>query len=186
MANGLPLRKARNNRISNSVSVSIYFSAVNQKLLYARQLLAIARDAQGQKHLATALVQSIVLHQWLAWRWHLQDVAATYKLSDIERVDSADRLKKLLLEQGKTPAEATELFDLESDTDSWVSELQSAYRELFKLPATQRAEMDINRLPVVVVDNNNVPIDWNLNQIGGWQQRLQELIERQREMMVEF
>ena len=160
--------------------VTVYLSAVNQKLLFSRQLLS---ETDNRKQAAIAQSVSVQLRQ--AWLWHCRNVAEIYKLPEVEVVDSAVSLVALLADQGKTPGEAIELQTLETDPHSWLNQLLNAHRCLYQLPTIRKAEMDVDRLPVIEV---GIPdqVDWSLESARLWYNRMQELVERHREMMVEF
>lgn len=164
--------------------VTAYLSAVNQKLLFARQLLSRSDDKKSQQQ-AAAIAQSVAVQLYQAWHWHCRNIAENYKLQQVDAVDSANSLVTLLAEQGKTPGEATEMQTLENDPHSWLNELLNAHRCVYQLPTIRKAEMDMDRLPVIAV---GVPdqVDWSLESARLWYNRMQELIERHREMMVEF
>lgn len=172
------------------MALSAYMSAVNQKLLFAAQLLAteIKASVGGQQdsHQATAVAQSVVLQLQRAWHWHLQDVASNYKMQDPEAVISAASLLTLLGDEGKTPGEAIELHDLAADKYSWVGQLLNAHRHLYIVPVARKAEMDANRLPMIAVDVSGDPMDWNISQARIWLDKMQELVNRHRDMMIEF
>jgi hypothetical protein len=171
------------------VALSVYLSAVNQKLLFARQLLAML-DGQTDTHKITAVAQSVAVQLYQAWHWHLQDVASNYKLADPEQVQSAAMLVELLEADGKYPAEAMEMLNLDTDNGSWLRELIRAHGQVYLLPVIRKAEMDVDRLPMIAVDavaaDGTLPVDWSLSQAGFWLDRMQELVDRQRDMMVEF
>jgi hypothetical protein len=164
--------------------LSTYLSAVNQKLLFARQLLSgvDAKKAQGQ---GAVLSQSVAVQLYQAWLWHCRNVAETYKLKELDSVDCANTLVELLAAQGKTPGEATELQNLQNDPQSWLSELLKAHRYIYLLPTIRKAEMDVDRLPMISLDAPEV-VDWSVERAQLWLDRMLELVERQREMMVEF
>ncbi|MDG1818701.1 MAG: hypothetical protein P8H31_02620 [Porticoccaceae bacterium] len=164
--------------------LSSYLSAVNQKLLFARQLLAQADSKTGQQQ-GTALAQSVAVQLNQAWLWHCRNVAETYKLQELDSVVCANTLVELLAAQGKTPGEATELQNLQNDPHSWASELLKAHQYIYRLPTIRKAEMDVDRLPMIAVDAPEV-VDWSLERAEIWLSRMQEVVERQREMMVEF
>lgn len=172
------------------MALSAYLSAVNQKMLFAAQLLAtdIKTSAAGQQdyHQATAIAQSVAMHLQRAWYWHLQDVASNYKMQDPEAVGSAASLLALLDAEGKTPGEAIELEYLESDNKSWVADLLNAHRHLYLLPVARRAQMDADRLPMIAVDISDDIIDWDIERARVWLSSMEELVERQRDMMIEF
>ena len=171
------------------MALSVYLSAVNQKLLFARQLLALL-EGQTDTHKITAVTQSVALQLYQAWHWHLQDVASNYKLADPQQVKSPALLVQLLEADGKHPAEAMEMLNLDTDKSSWLSELCRAHRQLYLLPVIRKAEMDVDRLPMIAVDavaaDGTLPVDWSLSQARLWFERMQELVDRQRDMMVEF
>jgi hypothetical protein len=172
------------------MALSVYLSAVNQKLLFAEQLLAtdikLSVGGQQDSHQATAIAQSVALQLQRAWYWHLQDVASNYKMQDPEAVESAASLLALLVAEGKTPGEAIELNDLEADKNSWVAQLLNAHRHLYIVPLARRAEMDADRLPMIAVDISGDSIDWDIQQARAWLSQMQELVDRQRDMMIEF
>ncbi len=173
-------------RAVSKAVVTTYLSAVNQKLLFARQLLTHASQADSKKaQHNTALTQSVAVQLHQAWLWHCRNVAETYKLQELDSVDCANTLVELLAAQGKTPGEATELQNLQNDPQSWLSELLKAHRYIYLLPTIRKAEMDIDRLPVIAVDAPEV-VDWSIDRAKLWLANMQELVERQREMMVEF
>jgi hypothetical protein len=171
-------------KVASKAVVTTYLSAVNQKLLFARQLLSQAETKKGQQQ-ATALSQSVAVQLHQAWLWHCRNVAETYKLQELDSVDCANTLVDLLAGQGKTPGEATELQNLQSDPQSWLSELLKAHRHIYLLPTIRKAEMDVDRLPIFALDAPET-VDWSIERAQLWLSRMQELVERQREMMVEF
>ncbi len=167
--------------------MSTYISAVNQKLLFARQLLRLVgtNRALVSTHQATAVAQSMIVQLHQAWLWHCCNIAESYKLKEPQSVTDGNALVALLAEQGKCPGEATELQTLENDPRSWLSELLNAHHHIYRLPVLRKAEMDVDRLPIIALDAP-ANIDWSLEHAELWLQNLQELVERQREMMVEF
>lgn len=167
--------------------MSTYISAVNQKLLFARQLLRLVGTTRAavSTHQTTAIAQSIVVQLHQAWLWHCCNIAESYKLKEPQSVTDGNALVVLLAEQGKCPGEATELQTLENEPHSWLSELLNAHGHIYRLPVVRKAEMDVDRLPIIALDAPT-NIEWSLERVELWLQNLQELVERQREMMVEF
>jgi hypothetical protein len=175
------------------VSTCSYLSAVNQKLLFAKKLIKLidANSAAIQdRHLRVATAQSITLHLGQAWSWHLQDVATNYKVKDPSIVNSVDDLEKSLLDEGKQPAESTELKQLFYTTDTWANNMLYAYSQLSSLPVIRKAEMDSDRLPMLSLDDasdsQRKAVDWNLTEAISWSEQMNELVERHRDMMIEF
>lgn len=175
------------------MSTCSYLSAVNQKLLFAKKLIKLidANSAAIQdRHLRVATAQSITLHLGQAWSWHLQDVATNYKVKDPSIVNSVDDLEKSLLDEGKQPAESTELKQLFYTTDTWANNMLYAYSQLSSLPVIRKAEMDSDRLPMLSLDDasdsQRKAVDWNLTEAISWSEQMNELVERHRDMMIEF
>lgn len=175
------------------MSTCSYLSAVNQKLLFAKKLIKLidANSAAIQdRHLRVATAQSITLHLGQAWSWHLQDVATNYKVKDPSIVNSVDDLEKSLLNEGKQPAESTELKQLFYTTDTWANNMLYAYSQLSSLPVIRKAEMDSDRLPMLSLDDasdsQRKAVDWNLTEAISWSEQMNELVERHRDMMIEF
>ena len=171
-------------RAVSKAVVTTYLSAVNQKLLFARQLLSQADTKQSQKQ-GAVLSQSVAVQLHQAWLWHCRNVAENYKLQELDSVDCANTLVELLAAQGKTPGEATELQNLQNDPDSWLSGLLKAHQHIYRLPTVRKAEMDVDRLPMISLDAPEA-VDWSLERAELWLSNMQELVDRQREMMVEF
>ena len=176
-----------------NLAVSPYLSAVNQKLLYAEQLLNYLnthRTAGHNRYLSEAIAQSVTLQLYQAWSWHIKDVAYHYKLSDPSAIDNVDELVRVFGEQGKSPTEATEMHYLASEDGSWVGKLLKAYQQLSQLPKVRKAEMDFDRLPVIATDkssnNTDTVFEWCIIDVTNWKQQIKELIDRQREMMIEY
>ena len=65
-----------------------------------------------------------------------------------------------------------------------------AYSQLADLPEIRKAEMDVDRLPVLALESGlgggKKIVDWNLSTAKNWSKQMVELVDRQREMMIEF
>jgi len=175
------------------LAISPYLSAVNQKLLFAHQLIDHAQAdnlMHENKHLAVAIAQSVTLQLHQAWCWHIKDVASHYKLKDPSSIEDVDGLVSALAEEGKTPAEATEMKNLHTQKESWVAALFNAYRHLYIMPEVSKAHMDSDRLPLRIIggsENDTGQIfEWSLIAVSDWKMRMQELVDRQRDMMIEY
>jgi hypothetical protein len=77
-----------------------------------------------------------------------------------------------------------------ADKQSWAAQLMSAHAQLYQLPHIRKAEMDADRLPVIAIDALSVDgqqqVEWRLDTAQDWLDRMRELVDRHREMMVEF
>jgi len=170
------------------VALSTYLSAVNQKCLFAAQLLASVNEKNS--HQTVAIVQSVALQLYQSWHWHLCDIATTYKVAEPDSVTDVESLIQLLEAIGKCPVEAMEMRTLLADKDSWATELLAAHSQLYQLPQIRKAEMDVDRLPVIAVDalaiDGQQHVEWRLDAAQYWLDRMRELVDRHRDMMVEF
>ena len=177
----------------SSVSACSYLAAVNQKLLFAKKLTQLVDSAQGSvndRHVQAVIAQSIATQLFYAWNWHIKDVASNYKVKDPSAIKSVDDLVEILKADGKEPGEATELKNLFDSPTSWVRDLVDAYSQLADLPEIRKAEMDVDRLPVLALETGlgggKKIVDWNLSTAENWSKQMVELVDRQREMMIEF
>jgi hypothetical protein len=181
-------RRRRNQ--AADLTVSNYLSAVNQKLLFAEQLSTLLDKAASNHHVEMAVAQSITVQLHQAWVWHLQDMASNYRLKDPAAVSNTSDLVNALQGEGKQPTEAAELHNLASQRGSWVISLLNAHRQLYLLPELRRAQMDADRLPVLAIDTlSSVSAEtgnWDLAEVRDWMVKMRELVERHRDMMVEF
>lgn len=175
------------------MSTCSYLSAVNQKLLFAKKLIKLIeanKAAFNDRHMQVAIAQSITLHLGQAWAWHLQDVASNYKVKDPSIIQSVDDLEQSLLAEGKRPAESTELKQLFYNNDSWASDMLYGFSQLSSLPVIRKAEMDVDRLPMLSLDDvsnsKRKAVDWHLTTAIDWSKKMNELVERHRDMMIEF
>ena len=175
------------------MSSCYYLSAVNQKLLFAKKLIKLIDSnsvASQDRHMRVALAQSITLHLGQAWAWHLQDVASNYKVKDASIINSVDDLEQSLLADGKQPAESTELKQLFYSDESWANNMLYAFSQLSDLPIIRKAEMDSDRLPMLSLDDasnsRRKAVDWDLTEAMDWSKKMNELVERHRDMMIEF
>ena len=170
-----------------------YLSAVNQKLLFAKKLIKLIDSnavASQDRHMQVALAQSVTLHLGQAWAWHLQDVASNYKVKDASIINSVDDLEQSLLADGKQPAESTELKQLFYTDGSWANNMLYAFCQLSDLPIIRKAEMDSDRLPMLSLDDasnsRRKAVDWDLAEAMDWSKKMNEIVERHRDMMIEF
>lgn len=165
--------------------MSTYLSNVNQRLLYAR-LLGEASRKTDNSHLATALRESGVLQLMLAYRFHLQEIAETYQCSGAETITNPRELCNLLFAREKSPAEAEEIATLIEDSDSWLSQLCLSYESFFQVakPVDSLVEDAGDSISLVDISSALPSLDDDL--LSSWQEKLDEMVQRHREHMVEF
>ena len=65
-----------------------------------------------------------------------------------------------------------------------------AYSQLSSLPIIRKAQMDTDRLPMLSLDDasnaKRKAVDWELELALHWSKQMNELVERHRDMMIEF
>ena len=165
-----------------------YLSKVNQKLLYARVLVERIRAGEESGHRRDMLVEALVFQLYLLHRFHLQEIAAAYECPGCEQVVDGASLSLVLNEIGKEPAEAGEILALLEQGDSWLSLLIGAFNACFRIQAPGKGTRGHDTLAITATDiteNLSAPALED-ETIIGWFDALEELVERHRELMVEF
>ena len=165
-----------------------FVTVVNQKRVFAELLLDSAGQAQGQKHLQQALLQSAVFQLAAAYRLYLGEIAATYQCPNAEAIDDLQSLEGALGAQDKEPAETRELSDLNRRPESWLSQLLDCRQSLTALaPAGQALPADDgNRIAAV---SSAERYDWSslsAEQLRDWLGAFNALVSRHRESMTEW
>ncbi len=167
-----------------------FVSVVNQKRVFAELLLGSAGQAEGQKHLQQALLQSAVFQLAAAYTLYLGEIAATYQCPNAESIGDLQALEGALRAQDQEPAETRELDDLNRRPDSWLSQLLDCRQSLTALapaPGGYAAPADDgNRIAAV---SSAERYDWSslaAAQVQGWLESFNELVARHRESMTEW
>src|SRR5690606_30182725 len=115
-------------------------SLVNQKLAYARALLALvqvrgthekAADALQRK----ALLDAAVSHLVCAHQHYLRELAESLRVKLSPSIKSERDLVDALTELGKTSSEALELLSLRTKDGSWLASLYRSYEQQWMMTA---------------------------------------------------
>ncbi len=166
--------------------MSAYLSAVNRKRLYAGLLLE-QTDPDARGHLQQALLQGAVLHLHCALGFYLMEIAETYQCADPDSIVEIEGLAAALEAVDKTPAESRELQHLAATPGSWLYRLKDCHGALLRVrnaPAGPQ-EQDGDLIPAVAIADRE---DWSLleySDVGEWLRAFNEMVDRQREVMVE-
>jgi len=168
--------------------MNAYISAVNQKVAYAELLLAQARAASAQHHLHQALLQSFAFQLELAYRFYLREIADNYQCKNAPEINDLWALIAHLQLMGKNPAETREIYNLNGDPCSWLSELQVCCRANSQPPEQPKTTgaSDGNFIPAVSLSQR---YDWSclsVDLVEPWLRAFSDLVERHRQAMVEF
>ncbi|MFA5548968.1 MAG: DUF6586 family protein [Porticoccaceae bacterium] len=160
--------------------MSAQLSRVNQKLYFARLLLAdMAADGDPRRQQLAG--ESLLFQLRLAYHFHLRDIAASYQCRDVSGVNDAASLARALEAIDKSPAEAREIDTLASSPGSWLNRLLVAWEQAFAPPEMGSSAIQEGLIPVARVEMEML----DAATLGAWHRALTELVERHREVMVE-
>lgn len=166
--------------------MSAYLSAVNRKRLYAALLLELG-EQEEQRHRQQALLQGAVLHLRCAFEFYLMEMADTYQCADPDTVSDVSTLVDALAALDKAPAESREIQHLATTPGSWLYRLLDCHAALVRIsdiPAA-RGEEHEGLIPAVSTVRRE---DWSLlesDDLARWVGAFDEMVERQRQFMVE-
>ena len=172
-----------------------HISLVNQKLVYAGTLIALA-TGQGeplttsQRLVRRALEDSVLMQLELAYRFYLRELGENYQLKQFNQISDAAGLVATLVAANKSPSEAQELFELERTPGSWLAQLLAAASGLSRSPEPQKpakAFVDANTIALVDVTGQDSPDEpLSLDDLSSWLAEFRNLILRQRETSAEY
>lgn len=162
-----------------------FLSATNQKLLFARLQVEAARSAGNTPYQTLAACQGAVLQLYLGYRFHLQEIAATYRARQPEAVDSPESLASALEAIDKWPAEASEMLALVTTAGSWLNRLRSAWDGLL-LPPVKAAADGGSADSIALVNASDQAVELTPESVADWLEQLRELVERHRGVMEEY
>ena len=160
-----------------------YSSSVNQKLYFAKLLVNAGKSSDGSLvHLELALSQSAVFQLFCAYQLYLNEIAANYRAATDPPIINVAQLCEALLNIDKHPAEAQELSHLEQQPGSWLNQLLSCYSSVIETSSLANNEV-AGRIPLQSIDKPSGALKYSTIEqiIAGFT----ELIERQRELMLE-
>ena len=160
-------------------------SKVNAHLRKAAALLEHSRAIQveqGSRLAQDALVESSLFQLHLTLLNFFREIAANYQVENADQIASVDDLADALLHVDKQPAELNEIQT--SEKEGWLAELKAAYAAVYKGEPSKKSGAIIQ--PAGMIQTKQLSDeDLNFSRADNWLNKLRELIERQREMMVE-
>jgi hypothetical protein len=160
-------------------------SRVNAHLRKAAALLEHSQAIQveqGSRLTQDALVESSLFQLHLTLVNFLREIAANYQVENAEQIASVSDLATALLQVDKQPAELTEIET--SEQEGWLAELKAAYAAVYKGEPSKKSGAGIQ--PAGMIQTKQLSDeDLNFSRAEDWLNKSRELIERQREMMVE-
>jgi hypothetical protein len=162
-----------------------YLSATLRCCSYADSLLRILQsDVMATPIQSRALLDGAIFHMYTAHLMHLREIADNYACVDIGDIASASELIVKLAEQDKAPAEAGEINALAEGTDNWLSLILRAYHEIV-------AGLDLAQEPmsdagiILRQTETESPLAYDMSDVTGWLQAMNECFERHRSLMFE-
>lgn len=171
--------------------MSVAFSSlVNQKLAFARALCAQAALFEQNPLLKSACTESASFQLCAGFSLYLREVAGVYGLPD-EPYPSAVELQAAFEARGRISPEANELSGLQGRGNTWLNHMLECYRQVVDPLLKSQPEQGINAAPgatgsVQVIDSVEIKAsDLSVYNLEECLRKLQELITRQRESMLE-
>jgi hypothetical protein len=167
------------------------YTRTNQKIFYAGLALDSWRKAEQAQNLnALALVQaereSALFHLYGALLGLCHEIAGYYRLPDSGAARAEVFLRPDVLEAAPSQ-ELGELVELSRSPDSWLSQLLSAYNQLFlpPQPAKQgKVDPSAALINAVNLDDSDALLDHAT--LESWRQQLKGLAQRFRQTLSEW
>lgn len=150
-------------------------------------LLELGEGETTHRHRQQALLQSAVCQLVLAYKFYLCEIAANYQCPDPDAVADVYSLRDVCGALDKHPAEVEELRTLYETPGSWLQRLSSCHRAMYRaeVKSSALAEVNEHQIPVAATHGE----DWSfvaVADVSQWIAAFNELIDRQREVMVEY
>jgi len=160
-------------------------SLVNAHLRKATALLEhckLIQQEQGSRLTQDALVESSLFQLHLTLMNFLREIAENYQVGKAENIFCTADLAAALQQIDKQPAELTEIQT--SEQEGWLSELKAAYTAVISGESSNKSSAAIQ--PAGMIQTKQLGNETlNITRAEDWLNKTRELIERQREMMVE-
>lgn len=166
-----------------------YTAQVNRQLFAASAHLKLLPEPEnGNKRIVLqALLESSLFHLVLASQAYFRELASNYQLADVDSITQISDLEQRLQVAGKTPAEASELEVL--SIEGWLGDAFQSFavigRERF---VAQHAEPKTDSMiPMTELTNKtSEPKQLTPEQLSEWIEKFREMLNRHREIMVEY
>ena len=149
-------------------------------------LYAEAINSSGSRLTQSALMEGCVFHQHLAFINFLREIGENYQVTNAANLNSLMELKSALDQINKTPAELKEVINLTEQ--GWLSDLIKTYQSLIQGDNLQanKQKLQVQTHSAGLIQTKQLEEnDADFSRIWQWNDYLKELIDRQREMMIE-
>lgn len=160
-----------------------FTGAVNAHLRKALALVEqcqALRSSDGSRLTQEALIEGSCFQLQLAKTNLLREIAENYQSPDAAQINSSDDLAAALSAIDKAPQELTEI--QVSQQEGWMGAMDSAYAALISNAKVGKAAVQSAGLIQTKQLNSN---ELDFAGVESWANNLKELVDRQREMMVE-
>lgn len=161
-----------------------YIGWVNLQMVSVRHHLGLLIDeANANDRLRNrGVLESAAWHLSRAYCYYLYELGANYQLPSPESNCDAQSLSGALESVGKHPGEAGELCLLESE--GWIRDLHRALGN--ETGARQGAGVQSGRVELQLIDLDNQVVVLSKEVLEQWLVSFKELVDRHREVMVEY
>jgi len=160
-----------------------YATKVNQKLAFARILKAQLPPESAQALLYEASLEAMCFHLYSAFRHYLGEIAEQYNLPSGSH-QSISNLQAAFSAEGRQSPEVNELAGLEARNNSWLQQLQLSYQTILVdvgKRSTPSVASGLGSIAVLELDSSAL----TSMALDHWQLHFLELVNRQRESMLE-
>lgn len=170
-----------------------YIGWVNLQMVSVRHHLALLLEETNANDRIRnrGVLESCAWHLKRAYVYYLCELGANYQLKSPEKNNSADDLARALESVGKHPGEAAELSKLEHD--GWISDLFSTLASseapgtsVQKTVGTLSPDTGISNSGLQLVDLDQTIVPLTAESLTEWLGKFKELIDRHREVMIEY
>ena len=166
----------------------IYRRLVNQHLSSAQLILTeLARQTSAGDSLQGAFEHSALHLLNSAYLCQLRAIAENYHCSDIAGISAIETLQAALIAIDKPAPEAREIEVLASE--GWLAGLLIAQQQLCLPASSQTPEqvmLSTSQSDIALRDDSSEQSILNATKLRQWLLALEELVQRQGEMMVEY
>lgn len=160
--------------------------AVNGHLRKASALLEQCQTQQsegGSRLTQDALIEGCCFHLQLAKINFLREIADNYQIADAALISDTSELASALSAADKFPAELSEIQT--SQQEGWLKAMDSAYNQLLAFKGSAAKSAPAVQTAGLIQTRELANTDLDFSSVQVWTNNLKELVERQREMMVE-
>ena len=139
------------------------------------------QNSGGSRLTQDALIEGCCFHLQLAKTNFLREIADNYQVPDAAQISSTTELAEALGKLDKIPQELSEIQT--SQKEGWLAAMDAAYDELLSFSSSGKASAVQAAGQIQTKELHDNQLDYA--RVESWVNDLKELVERQREMMVE-